>query len=179
MTSNIRSSWDSTFETKSALSGFYIWLLFGFLSISVSCDIQKWMSNKIWFRHLMGVVAFFFLFAVIDTTSSNYNVCIIWAKTLIVYFIFLLMTKSRGYFSIPVLILLVIDQTIKSQINYMERNKRDTSQLETMRNIITVLIAILIVIGFVDYIFHQKSSYSKEEFKYSKLLFGYGCQSIG
>lgn len=177
---NFISSWNSTFDTKTALSGFYLWLLFGFLSVSVSCDIQKWMSNKIWFRHLMGIIAFFFLFSAIDTTSSNYNIGIIWTKTFVVYGIFLLMTKSRAYFSVPVLLLLVLDQSLKSQKNYLEKEYPTNSNIqkfEKWRGYISLLMGVLIIIGFIDYIIEQRKTY-KSNFEVSKLLFGYGCKNI-
>lgn len=31
------------FDSKKALAALYLWLLFGFLSTMVSCDLQKWM----------------------------------------------------------------------------------------------------------------------------------------
>lgn len=176
MTLPTLSVWESAFDTKSALSGFYLWLLFGLLSISVSCDIQKWISDRIWFRHLMGIIAFFFLFAVIDTTSSDYHVGMIWTKTLLVYGVFLLMTKSRAYFSIPVLLLLVIDQSLKSQKGYLEKKGQDASRLDCARSVITLLMSALIVLGFVDYVFHQKQSHG-DKFSLSKLVFGYGCKN--
>lgn len=176
---NIISSWDSAFDTKTALSGFYLWLLFGFLSVSVSCDIQKWISNKIWFRHLMGIVAFFFLFTILDTNSANYSIGVIWIKTLIVYVAFLMMTKSRAYFSIPVLLLLVLDQTLKSHQNYLEKNQspqKTIKTIQTVRKIITLLLVVLIIVGFIEYTVHQKREYG-DKFDVSKLLFGYGCKN--
>ena len=35
-----------------------------------------------------------------------------------IYFIFLLMTKYKWYFSIPVLLLLVVDQSFKFQMKF-------------------------------------------------------------
>jgi hypothetical protein len=46
----------------------------------------------------------------------------IWLKTCYTYFIFLLMIKSKWYFSIPTLILLLIDQSFKFQIDF-DKNK--------------------------------------------------------
>lgn len=179
--SDIISSWQSSFDTKTALSGFYLWMLFGFLSLSVSCDMQKWVADKIWFRHLVGIIAFFFLFTIIDSNSGRSHVGMIWIKTLLVYFIFLLMTKSKWYFSMPVLIILVIDQTIKSHKSYIESTTPegetpDVLYLDDIRNIINIILILLISVGFIEYIIRQRKHFG-DTFSLSKLLLEYKCKN--
>ena len=77
-----------TFDTKVALSGFYLWLLFGFLNHSVSCDLQRLMQRNLIFRHVVSIVSFFLLFTVIDT-SNKAPVYLLLLKTLFIYFLFL------------------------------------------------------------------------------------------
>ena len=70
-------------------------------------------------------------------------------KIRLVYFGFLLMTKSKWYFSIPTLILLLIDQSIKFQIDFINssdpKNKK-VIQYEYIREIVYILIIMMIVV---------------------------------
>ena len=105
-------------DTSDALTGLYLWLLFGFLSTMVNCDIQKLMIENQMFRHLCGVLAFFLLFTILNKNRRN-HVFTIWQKTIYLYVLFLMLIKSKWYFSIPILTLLIIDQSIKAHISYL------------------------------------------------------------
>jgi hypothetical protein len=105
-------------DTNDALTGLYLWLLFGFLSTMINCDIQRLMMENQIFRHLCGILAFFLLFVIINKDSRT-SVATMWQRTIFLYLLFLMMTKSKWYFSIPVLTLLIIDQTIKAHIQYL------------------------------------------------------------
>lgn len=109
-------------EIRTAIAGLYLWLLFGFLSTIVSCDIKRLMTHNVFFRHVVGIISFFLLFTVIEV-ESEMDVLSIWIKTIYIYFIFLLMTKSKWYFSIPVLLLILVDQSLKFQINFEKKKE--------------------------------------------------------
>ena len=156
---------EDTFDTKMALSALYLWLLFGFLSTMVSCDLQRWMNQSPFFRHFIGLVAFFFLFTVLDQNNSK-PIEYIWAKTVIVYGIFILMTKSKWQYSLPVLLLLVIDQTIRVHTEYLgkmkvnvEENKMSIKVWEDVRYYINILIGGAILFGVVHYYIRQKREF--------------------
>lgn len=170
---------DKTFDTKTALTGLYLWLLFGFLSTMVSCDIQRWMRDSLLFRHFVGIIAFFFLFTVIDT-SNKAHILSIWMKTLFIYGIFLMMVKSKWYFSLPIILLLVLDQSLKVHQGYLEgktSEKGSVEQIETIRNNINRGVIALIVVGFVHYTARQYNEFGAK-FSFSKLLFSYGCANL-
>jgi hypothetical protein len=168
---------NQNFDARSALSGLYLWLLFGYLSSMVSCDMQKWMNDSILFRHFVGIIAFFFLFTIIDTNNIS-PIYIIWGKTIFIYFIFLLMIKSKWYFSLPVLIILIIDQSLKSHSDYLNKTKPDDKQileLNKTRNALYIAMLSLIVIGFIHYFFRQLYEFGPN-FSFTKLLFSSKCE---
>jgi hypothetical protein len=112
----------------------------------------------------------------------------IWTKTVYIYFIFLLMTKSKWYFSIPVLLLLVVDQSLKFQIKFEESRKENKEKenkendptilrYENIRNNLYVCIIALIVAGFVHYTFRQYNEYGSK-FSLVKLLLYHSCRNI-
>jgi hypothetical protein len=140
----------------------------------VSCDIRRLMDNNIIFRHILCLVAFFFLFTVLDPASTKYSLTTIWKKTIIVYLIFLFMLKSKIYFSLPVLGLLMIDQHIKIYITKLTDNN-EISKYNKMRKRINYINIVIISAGFIHYMYRQKKEFGND-FKFTKLLFDYKCK---
>ena len=165
-------------DVRTAIAGLYLWLLFGYLSSIVSCDMKHLMTHNMWFRHIVGIIAFFLLFTVIDTDNDS-SVLNIWIKTLYIYFIFLLMTKSKWYFSIPVLLLLVVDQSLKFQIKFEEKRKTNGSTMlyENIRDKLNICIIAIIIIGFIHYAIRQYNEYGSK-FSLVKLILHHTCRNI-
>jgi hypothetical protein len=169
----------NTFDTKTALSGLYLWLLFGYLSTMVSCDLQRWMKDSLLFRHFVGIIAFFFLFTVLDT-SNKAPIGALWIKTFFIYAIFLMMVKSKWYFAVPVLLLLVGDQSLRAHADYIGKDGKDkklVDQIEIYRQMINKLIIALVVGGFFHYMFRQWNEFG-DQFSFSTFLFSYGCSNL-
>lgn len=164
-------------DVRTAIAGLYLWLLFGFLSNMVSCDIKRMMTNNVYVRHIVGIISFFLLFTVIET-ENELDIFSVWMKTILIYFTFLLMTKSKWYFSIPVFLLLIIDQSLKFQIKFEEKrkNKALTVRYENIRDTIYNFIIALIVIGFLHYTARQYSEYGSK-FSLVKLLLYHNCKN--
>ena len=184
-------------EIRTAVAGLYLWLLFGFLSTIVSCDIKRLMTHNVFFRHVVGIISFFLLFTVIEV-ESEMDVFSIWIKTIYIYFIFLLMTKSKWYFSIPVLFLLLVDQSLKFQINFekkkeevkdadlgengngenVENGENDSIivRYENIRNKLNVSMIALIVVGFLHYTFRQYNEFGPK-FSLIKLVLYHSCRN--
>jgi hypothetical protein len=165
-----------TGDTNDALTGLYLWLLFGFLSTMVNCDIQRLMIENQMFRHLCGVLAFFLLFTILNKNSRN-HVSTIWQKTIYLYILFLMLIKSKWYFSIPILTLLIIDQSVKVHINYLNNiNPSDTNinYYMKVRDALYKVIITLIIVGFVHYAYRQHAEFGPE-FSWYKLIFSSKC----
>jgi hypothetical protein len=169
------------FDSKKSLSALYLWLLFGFLSTMVSCDLQKWMVKNTIFRHVIGIIAFFFLFTVLET-PGNISVEKIWTKTITIYFVYIIITKSRWQFALPVLILLVIDQTIAVHIRYIKSNKENVNIDDNIkywnnkRYCLDILMIMFIVFGTIHYIRYQRINYGKD-FSWNKFFFVNSCSN--
>lgn len=169
-----------TFDSKEALSALYLWLLFGFLSSMVSCDMQRWMKDNATFRHFIGIIAFFFLFTVIDRKNKQ-SVAHVWTKTLFVYFLFILMIKSKWQFSVPVLALLIVDQSIRVQVDYLERTTSDSKEnavtidkWNQLRSVLSIILGVLIVAGVIHYAIRQKAEHGSK-FSWSTFFFTSKC----
>jgi len=181
------SNFENIFDTKTALSGLYLWLLFGFLSTMVNCDIQKLMRDSLIMRHTVGFFSFFLLFTLGEANNAKSNavapsaatahILYIFLKTLAVYGLFLIMIKSKWYFSLPVLGLLIIDQSIKAYRNYLvklENHIADVEAWDSVRSGINIALLVAIGAGFAHYAYRQKKEFGKK-FSLAKLIFSYAC----
>lgn len=163
----------STFDTNNALAGMYLWLIFGLLSTMVNCDIQRFILYNPIGLHIFAIIAFLFLFTLIDQNNKT-SVFIIVIKTFLIYVLFLLITKSKWYFILPILILLLIDQLLKKQLAIEKEKQKDTETLEMFQqaytNVIIYLIMGMAVIGALHYAYLQKQEY-QNEFSWFKFFF--------
>lgn len=163
-----------TFETSTALSGIFLWILFSYLSRILNCDLQRLMNSNPLVVHFIGLTTFFFLFTIIDT-KNNTHIAMVWLKTLVVYVAFVLMTKSKWYFIIPILVILLVDQTIKKHLAIETERGKDTEKLEIIQEktskVIEICILILICVGTLHYMMLQRKEY-KENFSFFTFFFG-------
>jgi len=177
-TSEFTKVFNTSFDTKTGLASLYLWILFGFLASMINCDFQRWINSNILFRHFVGIIGFFLLFSVITVDGSS-PIGDVWLKTIFVYGIFLLMIKMKWYFSVPIFLILIVDQSMKVQQEYLKRkDKKDPSlkKIETVRNYFNPLICVLAIVGFSFYAIRQKNEFGKN-FSWIKLLFHSTCKT--
>jgi hypothetical protein len=165
-----------TFDTTNALSSVYLWIIFGYLASLLNCDLQRMLRSHPIAIHAFALVAFFFLFTIIDAANSK-SVTIVWAKTLLVYTLFVLMTKSKWYFAVPVLALLLLDQTLKKEVQIRSRaadgdqDTRLAQVQELVSKVVNVAIYVIIVIGSAHYMYLQRVEYGSQ-FSFFRFFLG-------
>lgn len=164
----------ASFDTANALSGMFLWLLFGQLSRLLNCDLQRVLASSPAAQHATALVAFFFLFTLIDA-ANNASLLTTWVKTLVVYGLFLLTTKSKWYFAVPVLALLLVDQSIKKHATYKrargELTPADEARYTRAGRALNVATAAVAIVGTLHYAMLQRTEYGPR-FSATKLLFG-------
>jgi hypothetical protein len=172
-----------TFDTTNALSAMYLWILFGYLSVLLNCDLQRFIRSHPLAMHLVGILAFFFLFTVLDSQNTS-DITVVWVKTILIYIMFILITKSKWYFVVPVMILLLIDQSMKKDLAFHKaRLDKDKSKerkdivdmkekrVENWSSVINKLIYAIVIIGTAHYVYLQKLEY-KKKFSWSAFFLG-------
>lgn len=164
------------FNTKDVLSALFLWLLFGYLSTMVGCDLQVFIKESLLFRHFIGLLSFFLLFTLLDR-SNNIPVKNIFIKTIYTYAAFLIMIKMKWYFSIPILLLLVIDQAIKANCEYLEKNVKKDKECDIIRDKLSIILIGISIVGFIHYFIRQYIEFGND-FSIIKLIFGYKCKSV-
>lgn len=154
------ASWNflsGTFDASAALAMMYLWLMFGFIAVLINCDLQRFLESHVLIRHILGLIAFFFLFTILDPQNEN-HVGIVFVKTVAIYILFVMATKSRWMFSGTALLFLFADLVLKYHISYLEKqnqNKEDIELYRQTRQILFVIIVSIILIGTMDYAIKQ------------------------
>lgn len=162
--------YDSTFILSSAL----LWIMFGYLGKMLSCDLIRALSNPL-VMHLVGLTSFFFLFAVVNNNSGN-HLGLIWLKTVVSYTLFVMLGKTKWYYTVPVIALLMIDQSLKLQCQYYQSidDSYNPAGIDGARTVISYIIYGLIIVGFVFYVMKQRADFGND-FSWDKLLMVYDC----
>lgn len=163
-----------TFDTTNALSGMYLWLIFNYLAAMLNCDLQRAIHSNPFVLHAFGVLAFFFLFTLLDTNNKT-SISSVWVKTLFIYVLFVLMTKSKWYFVIPVLAALLVDQSLKKGVAIKEAAGEDVTEARQRQHLtsqyINAAIIAVIIAGTIHYAVLQRIEYGKN-FSWFMLLAG-------
>lgn len=161
-----------SFDSMTALAALYLWLMFNYLNTLLNCDLQKVLRSNVYVKHLFGLIAFYFLFTILDPNNSA-SVGITFAKTIVVYVLFMMVTKSKWYFSLTAISLLLADQVLKNHIAYLRKQdpSADVSRFEKARTVLEISMVVLIVVGYAHYFILQRRDYGSD-FSWPKFVFG-------
>ena len=157
------------------IGSIYFWLLFGRLGDTISCDLKRAFEYPL-FRHFTAIISIFLLFVIIE--KSELGAFEIWKNTFILYIFYVLLTKNKMYFSIPVIILVLVDQTLSSENIFLEKNNNKGDIIDKYniyRKYIQYTIIGLIIIGFIHYYLRQKNRFGKN-FNTFKFIFDVKCR---
>jgi hypothetical protein len=158
------------FDTMDALSLILMWIIFGYLVVLLNCDLQRLLVNNPLFLHGMAILVVFFLMTTIDPNNKSANLFEIGLKTVFVYICFLLVTKSKWYFALPVIVVISIDQMIKRADAAKPVEDRITRN-KIYHYGVRGVIVLLVTVGSIDYARLQKLEY-KSQFTWFKFFFG-------
>jgi hypothetical protein len=171
-----------TFDTTFALSAMFLWIIFSYLANMLNCDLQRLLKSSLLVVHISGILAFFFLFTLLDPNNKS-SIGAIWLKTLFVYILFVAMTKSKVFFVVPVLILLLIDQSLKKEVAIREAkglpDEVFKGRQEYISKIINITIIVIIAIGSLHYLYLQSIQH-RNKFSFKQFFFGIAdkCQKV-
>jgi hypothetical protein len=162
-------------DITTVFSAIILWLIFGFFSPLLNCDLQYILTKNVYAKHIGCIICVFFLIAVFVAPPTQ-ELGVTWVQTLILYVFFIMATKSKLFPILLVLLLLVIDQSVRLEI---ERRlaldpDADVRALKTARDYLVYAIAILIVIGCAWYYVIKYKEYGDS---FSNVTFFFGSNS--
>jgi len=172
-------------DITNSLMVFYIIMTAGFFGNFFSCDLQRLFTNNIMSKHILAFISAFFVITLVDQNKKR-SIPEMLKFTMIIYVIYILSTKAKALFVLPMLIILFIDQLIKTQLDILKEqqnsDKKEQFQsdpiwyenipfLEEQRTYLSYIIIGLIVLGVTHYYVRARLEFG-DEFDHAKFFLG-------
>jgi len=152
-----------------------LWLIFGFFSPLLNCDLQSLLIKNVYAKHIGCIVCVFFLVAVFIAPVQQ-ALWVTWSQTIALYIFFIMASKSKLFPILLVILLLCIDQSIRLEINrrLAVDSQANVDSLKQWRIYLVYAIAVLIVIGCAWYYVLKYKEYGDS---FSSVTFFFGSNS--
>jgi lysylphosphatidylglycerol synthetase-like protein (DUF2156 family) len=157
----------------------------------MACEMQETFTKNVWIKHIITYLLLVFFIVAIDKNAYQEAAQRQWITprifliSLVVYAMFLIVTKMQAMYAIGILFLIVLYMLVdielvgKTEKELESTNPEDVEQAKVNRarlfklQTLLVLVMMLIgAIGFISYFFKQRREHP--EFSYAKFLFGTG-----
>lgn len=170
-------------ELKDALLLFYIIMIAGYFEPLFSCDLQRLFTNSLLAKHILAFISAFFLITLVDDKNDIKTLGEMFRTTFMIYALYILSTKAKAYYVLPMLIVLFIDQILKVQVGILEKRESekiaragDAAQRERIVKIregMTWAIVLLILGGMLHYYIRARIEFGA---KFSTVAFFAGTK---
>jgi len=147
-------------ELKDSLLLLYIVMVAGYLESLFSCDLQRLFSESILAKHVLAIISVFFLITLTNEKEIK-SLPEMFKTTGIIYGLYILSTKAKSVFVIPMLCTLFADQILRVQVDIIDRRETEKlardgdaamrATLIKIRAAMTWIIVALIVGGMLHY----------------------------
>lgn len=151
------------------VAGNYLQELFG-------CRLQKLLRESIIAKHIVGVLFLLFFAVIIDPSIAKLHLANILLMTAILYAWFIVIVRSPNSITVPVIALLMLVYLMnlrKRQLAYGEEDdtERKVKQVTYIQTAVTVLAAVLSILGFVIYMAEKMREYG-DDFSFAQFVVG-------
>jgi hypothetical protein len=153
---------------------FFLIVSANFLAETFPCRLQYVLRNNMFVKHLFGLFTMIF-FVVLSSGIKNKNILNILKNAVILYIIFMLITKCQTNLFFIILVLLgttYIINIIKEK--EIENNKKELNEdniYDTITYILYIIIFVFIILGVLLYMGEKKIEY-KKNFNYVTFFIG-------
>jgi len=145
------------------LTGVYLWLLFGYMSLYLNCDLQRILNNNSGMLHLFGFVTVFLLFTNQAPKDVRIHPGKLFLRTLSVYVLWILASKTKWYVILSVLFILfayqmailIIDYIYHPSVSTTEETRKKQNIKDKLALGVLVTLSTVVVFGVFDYMGHQ------------------------
>ena len=142
-----------------------------FVAETLGCQMQRLLTNNMYAKHLIIISLIYFTINFTGDKAENPIEHL--KKTMIIYVLFIIYSKTNIYFSSIGFLLLIVNYTLHTYITYYETIK-DTEHLEELnkyKNITMHTFIIVTLMGFTQYAIYQ---YSERREKFNPITFLFG-----
>jgi hypothetical protein len=154
-----------------------------FLAQLFPCRLQYELNNNMYLKHFFAFLTMIF-FVVLASPIKNKKLNYIIFQSIVLYITFLFLTKTDYKIFIVSLILLSFlyllllkkmefesDKENEKDINKIQGIETSIKHIENICSVLTYIIILLIIVGFLSYLGQKKIEY-KKKFVFSEFLFG-------
>jgi hypothetical protein len=154
-----------------ALFLLYLAICAGFLANTMNCSIHKIMKNNIFVKHIVVFVLVYF--TINFASGKNLSPIAIFRNTLVIYSLYILLSKQNYKFFLFNSLLIFIIYLIIIQKDYEKENNDLKNQEKYILFIkrLQQILMIFLIVGFIIYFRKQYSDHSNN-FSYITFLFG-------
>jgi len=149
-----------------------------FIAETLGCKTQFYLSKNTFFKQL---VLFLMIYFTTNFTSKNtHSPQKMFKKTFLLWAVFIMFTKMPPFHTLLVLFLAISVYIINNYQKYLatQKDKTQNKRLEKYQQILIILIAIVLLIGFITYYNTKRREY-RHHFSFSKFIFGvHECKSM-
>lgn len=167
---------DNLFDTLFLL---FLGTLGGFIGGGITaCQMQKLVRDNIYVKQVLFFIIIYFTNSFVQKSHDIWH---IFSRSIILYIIFVMLMKNN-YKSIMIVFgILFINKLLlqyKSQLLKDTKNNQTIKLVDNVRYYLTIIAAVVMVLGFGQYYIEKKSEY-KKQFDTITFIFGSNkCKSL-
>ena len=157
----------------------FLGTLGGFIGGGITaCQMQKLVRDNIYVKQVLFFIIIYFTNSFVQ---KSHDIWLIFSRSIILYIIFVMLMKNN-YKSIMIVFgILFINKLLlqyKSQLLKDTKNTQTINLVDNVRYYLTILAAVVMVLGFGQYYIEKKSEY-KKQFDNITFIFGSNkCKSL-
>lgn len=147
-------------NTVSSIGILYVVVAANYVGDIFSCDLQRLLTRSPLVKQMVVLIgALVWVIEAYD--SANLTFAEVMTKTVYLYILFLLSTKSTTHTLLPMLVMIVIDQVLRVWEQRADQRSSTVRRLAVARKVIHIVCVALIVFGCVAYSRKQLRDHGK------------------
>lgn len=154
-----------------AIIGLYLIISANFLNQLLSNHMQELIRTNIYVKHLLGFTILYFLIILTDDIYLNKPIIESFTLSIIIYILFILLSRTNLYINIMIIIIIFIIYIIENLIKKKYKNEKIKNKLRNIEKILSIIAVILILIGNIIFYIEKKKQY-KNKFNILKFFVG-------
>lgn len=160
-------------ELAIPIFAFYMIIFCNFLKELIGCEIQTFLNNNMYGKHVIGFILLMFLVVLSDPHNTEKDLLSNLGYSFLIYLLFLVTTKLSFSLIVIVLVLLLTVYIVGNIAKKKKEEKKEDeyNQLKTLNLILVSLIAIISAFGFGIYYMEKSKEYGKS-FSLTKFIIG-------
>jgi hypothetical protein len=158
-----------------SLFAFYLIVACNFIPEIYGCKLQTLLKSSMVAKHITGILLLFFLVIYVKPDNVDKELIYNIGLTMIIYLWFFITTRSPiivVFLTVILLIIIYIYDIRKNRLTEeKDKNKDEINQIELYQKILSYVLIIISVVGFIYY-FGQKKMEYRHKFSIYKFLTG-------